>query len=55
MVLWRSRAVVLDHEQGARVFLHVQQDVVDVVQEELDALLIQGSVRQHASQLHEEP
>ena len=55
MVLRRCRSVILDHEQGGGVFLHIDQEVLDVIEEELNALLAEGRVRQHPAQLDEQP
>ena len=55
VVLWRGRAVVGYGEEGGRVLLHVDEEVVDAVHEDRDAPLVQRRVGEHAAQLDEEP
>ena len=55
MVFRRRRAVILDHEQSRGVPLHVGEKIIDVKEQQLNALLVERSVRQHGAQFDEQP
>lgn len=51
MILRRSSTVVLDGEEGESVLFHVQQKVVNVEEKQLDAFIVERSIRQHSTEL----
>lgn len=54
MVLGRGVAIVLQIEQLRAVLDEILQEVLDVLQQQLDAALVQGRVGQHGAQLDEQ-
>lgn len=54
LIVRRSYGVVVQTEQLG-VSGHVLEKIMDVVEQELDTLLVQWRVSQHATKLHEQP